>query len=112
YMAHWTTYDITEGLIKDKIQKGNCYLIKDDEKIDSIIFFYYYEAYDTLSIAYVGGDKEGIIKLMMKGINLCKENNYSSFTIKTASEKIIDCAKEVEMEPSDHYDVLLFEKVN
>ncbi|MFP4050591.1 MAG: GNAT family N-acetyltransferase [Thermoplasmata archaeon] len=112
YMAHWTTYDITEELIKDEIGKGNCYLIKDDEKIDSIIFFYYYEAYDTLSIACVGGNKEGIIKLMKKGINLCKENNYSSFTIKTASKKIIDCAKEAGMEPSDHYDVLLFEKVN
>ena len=112
YMAHWTTYDITEELIEDEIGRGNCYLIRDEEKIDSVIFFYYYEAYDTLSIAYVGGNEDGIIKLMEKGINLCKENNYSSFTIKTASDKIIDCAKEVGMEPSDHYEILLFEKVN
>ncbi len=112
YMAHWTTFDITEELIENEIGKGNCYLIRDKEKIDSIIFFYYYEAYDTLSIAYVGGNEDGIIKLMEKGINLCKENNYSSFTIKTASDKIIDYAKEVGMEPSDRYDILLFEKVN
>lgn len=112
YMAHWTTYDITENLIKDEIKKGNCYMIKYDGKIDSVIFYYYYEAHDTLSIAYVGGSKEGVLKLMKKGINICTENNYSSFTIKTASERIIDYAKEVGMEPSDHYEILLFEKVN
>ncbi len=112
YMAHWTTYDLTEELIEREISKGNSYLIKNNGMIDSVIFFYYYKAHDTLSIPYVGGSKEGIGELMKKGINICKENNYSSFTIKTASERIIDHSKEIGMEPSDHYEILLFEKSN
>lgn len=112
YMAHWTTYDITDELIEAEIRKGNCYLIKNDGKIDSITFFYYYEAHDTLSIPYIGGTKDDIIQLMKKGVYICRKNNYSSFTIKTASKKIIDCAKETGMEPSDHYEILLFKKID
>jgi len=110
YMAHWTTYDITDDLIKEEIEKGNGYTIKEDGDVKAVIFFYYYEAHDALSIPLAVGDKNKIVKLMKKGIYLCLNNDYSSYTIKTASEKIIDCSKKAGMEPSDHYEVLLFEK--
>ncbi|MFW6176693.1 MAG: GNAT family N-acetyltransferase, partial [Thermoplasmatota archaeon] len=110
YMAHWTTYDITDDLIKMAIENNNCYMIECDDKIEASIFFYYYEPYDSLSIPYVGGTEKSIKKLMETGIDLCIENDYSTYTIKTASDKVINCAKEVGMEPSDHYEILLFEK--
>ncbi len=112
FLASWTCKRIDEDLLEREVEKGNCFSIRKDGKIDSLVFFYYYEPFESLSIPFISGSEEGVEQLIDYGLVRSIEENYARYSIKTASERIASIAEDRGIERSDHGKVVLFEKRN
>ncbi|MFP4142252.1 MAG: GNAT family N-acetyltransferase [Thermoplasmata archaeon] len=110
YLAGWTCKRIDETLLEEEVEKGNCFSIRKDGKIDSLAFHYHYEPFASLSIAFISGSKEGASRLIDHGLVKSIENHHVRYTIKTASDRIASIAEERGIGRSEHEKVLLFEK--
>ncbi len=110
FLASWTCKRINEDLLEKEVEKGNCFSIREDGDVDSLAFFYHYEPYESLSIPFISGSKEGLERLIDRGMVRSIEEDRSRYSIKTASEEIASIAEERGIERSDHGKVLLFEK--
>ncbi len=110
FLASWTCKRIDEDLLEKEIEKGNCFSIRKDGKIDSLVFFYYYEPFESLSIPFISGSEEGIERLIDHGLVRSLEEDCARYSIKTASERIASIAEDRGIERSDHGKVLLYVK--
>ncbi|MEF8834598.1 MAG: GNAT family N-acetyltransferase [Candidatus Thermoplasmatota archaeon] len=110
FLASWTCKKIDEDLLEKEVEKRNCFTIHEDGDIDALAFFYHYEPFESLSIPFISGSKEGIERLIDYGLVKSIEENFARYSIKTASDKIASIAEERGIERSDHGKVLLFEK--
>ncbi len=110
YIANWIAHDMSEGLVKEEVEDENCFVVKENGEISGVIFFHFDEYRKILSIPFAAGDEESVISLIRFGMKKAVEKNASSYTIKTASEKIKSCAEKVGMDMADFEKSLLFEK--
>ena len=101
---------MSEDLVKDEVEKGGCYLVKENDEISGIIFFHLDEYRRILSIPFLAGDEDVVISLIRFGIKKAMDVGASSYTIKTASEKIRKYAEKAGMELVDFEKALLFER--
>lgn len=110
YLASWTCMRMDEDLIEREIERDNCFTIREDGKIDSLSFFYYYEPHESLSIPFISGSEEGIKQLIDYGLLKSIKEDRARYSIKTGSDWIASLAEERGLKRSDNGDVLLFEK--
>ncbi len=103
YIEHWIGYPLDESLIKDRVEKGRCFSIRDGKDIDSLIFLEVEENYGSLSAAFTCGTVEGIKGLFRFGTERCIRNGHDRFRLKTASDKVVEAAKEIGFTHSDKY---------
>ncbi len=106
YLAMWTAYDISPALIEKEVKAGHCFT----HESGAIAFFYPYEPTKTMSIAFIGGNEDGMRALMKHGINLTIEKGYGRLTMKSASERAVAEAKRVGMKESDIGMAIVWEK--
>ncbi len=106
YLAMWTAYDITPHLIEKEVKAGRCFT----HESGAIAFFYPYEPTKTMSVAFIGGNEEGMRALLRYGMSLTKQKGYGRLTIKTASEQAIDAAKKEGMKESEIGMAMVWEK--
>ncbi|MGM0405995.1 MAG: GNAT family N-acetyltransferase [Thermoplasmatota archaeon] len=106
YIEHWTAYTMDETLIKDRVKNGYCYSVRNKEsgKIEALIFLQVHELYGSLSATFACGDQEALEELFRFGIKECVSKGYDRFRMKTASDNVIETAKNVGFSYSDHHD--------
>ncbi|MGM0509976.1 MAG: GNAT family N-acetyltransferase [Thermoplasmatota archaeon] len=110
YMANWIAHDMSETLVKDEVEGGNCFVVKERDEISGVIFFHFDEYRRIFSIPFAAGDEGCVVSLIRFGVKMGLEMGTSSYTIKTASEKIKECAEKAGMELADFEKALLFER--
>ncbi len=106
YLAMWTAYDITESLVKSEVENGRCFI----HESGAIAFFYPYEPTKTMSIAFIGGNTDGMRALIKYGMNLALDRGYRRLTVKSASESAIKAAKDAGMKESEIGMAIVWEK--
>ena len=106
YIEHWTAYPMDESLIKDRVENGYCYSVRNEEtgKIQALIFLQVHEEYGSLSATFACGDQDALERLFKFGINECVSKGYDRFRMKTASDNVIEASKNVGFSYSDHHD--------
>ncbi|MFW6064325.1 MAG: GNAT family N-acetyltransferase [Candidatus Natronoplasma sp.] len=109
YMEHWTAYPMDEDLIKDRVKNGYCYAVRDEDtgEIDALMFMQVHDIYGSLSVCFACGSQEGMEELFKFGLKHCLEEGYDRLRLKSASEKVINAAKEVGLSHSDHHNCTL-----
>ncbi len=111
YLAMWTAYDITENLIRKEIENGRCFSIKgENNDIRALSFFYPYEPRNTMSIAFIDGEEQGIAALLRYGMALTQRKGMKRLTLKTASERIKNIAIKNGMKESEIGKAIVWEK--
>lgn len=109
YMEHWTAYPMNEDLIKDRVENGYCYSVRDEDSgdIDSLMFMQVHEVYGSLSVTFACGDQDGMKELFKYALRHCLEEGYDRLRLKSASKRVIKAAKEVGFSHSDHHSCTL-----
>jgi len=109
YVEGWTAYDMKEELIRDRIERGHCFSVRNPE-IKALMFRYVDEIYGSVSIAFIAGGKEEMKKLLNHGLKEAIEDRRSIYRVKTASKKVMEAAQDVGLKYSDHGTSVVYEK--
>ncbi|MBS3789946.1 MAG: GNAT family N-acetyltransferase [Candidatus Thermoplasmatota archaeon] len=109
YMEHWTAYPVEEDLIQDRVENGHCYSVKEEDtgKIEALMFMQVHDIYESLSVTFACGTHEGMKELFRYGLKYCLEEGYERLRLKSASDNVIEAAKEVGFSYSDHHNCTL-----
>ncbi len=110
YMSHWICHDIEKDLLEEEINSENCYSIRENGGLKALIFLFYHQIHDTLSIPFASGPPDEIKNLMKFGVKLCEREDYSTFALKSASDQIVKGAEEIGLERTDRGRALLYER--
>ena len=106
YIEHWTAYPMDGSLIRDRVKRGYCYSVRDEEtgKIQALIFLQVHEEYGSLSATFACGEQKALEELFKFGIKECVSKGYYRYRLKTASDNVIEASKNVGFSYSDHHD--------
>ncbi len=109
YMEHWTAYPINQDLIRDRIENGYCYSVRDEDsrEIKALMFMQVHDIYESLSVTFACGSHEGMRELFRYGLKHCLEEGYKRLRLKSASDNVIEAAKEEGFSHSDHHSCTL-----
>jgi len=109
YLEHWTAYPMNEGLIRDRVKNGYCYSVRDEDsgEIEALMFMQVHDIYESLSVTFACGSHEGLRELFCYGLNYCLEEGYERLRLKSASDNVIEAAKEEGFSHSDHHSCTL-----
>lgn len=109
YMEHWTAYPMDEDLIRDRVKNGYCYSVRDEDsgEIEALMFMQVHDIYESLSVTFACGSHEGMKELFRYGLKHCLKEGYERLRLKSASEKVIEAAKEVGLSHSHHHSYTL-----
>ena len=107
YMEHWTAYPMDESLIRDRVKDGYCYSVRDGDEIEALMFMQVHDIYESLSVTFACGSHEGMKELFRYGLKHSLEEGYERLRLKSASDNVIEAAKEVGLSHSDHHSCTL-----
>lgn len=109
YMEHWTAYPMDEDLIRDRVKNGYCYSVRDEDSgaIEALIFMQVHDIYDSLGVTFACGSQEGMKELFRYGVYHCIKEGYDRLRLKSASDKVIEAAKEEGLSHSNHHSCTL-----
>jgi len=112
YLAHWTAYDMDKKTVGREVEKGHCYVHKNDNgEVDGIFFVFHYPPYNTLSIAFMTGTERAVSDLMVYALATCKKEKYDMLAIKTNCPLQIKAAKAANMSTSEIGKVFVYSLV-
>jgi len=109
YMEHWTAYPTDEDLIRDRVNDGYCYSVRDEDsgEIDALMFMQVHDIYESLSVTFACGSQEGMRELFRYGLKHCLGEGYERLRLKSAADNVIEAAKEEGFSHSDHHSCTL-----
>jgi|GEM_PF-1215412 len=110
YIEGWTAYDIDDDLIKDRVEKGNCYSVRVEDEIEALMFTYVNEIYESMNVPFISGPKDEMKELLNFGIKEALTSGCRTFRVMTSSEKAVEAALDVGFKFSDHGSSVVYEK--
>ena len=94
------------------IRDRNCAAFKDEEVIRALGLFYRYEPYNSMGLAFIDGEPEGVREIILWGMKKCLEEGRELYTLKPAQKRLHDIGQSIGMENSEIGMALVYEYPN